>query len=77
MNKMRRIVISAIFAAALGGLIGASINHIIGYPTWMAGFFAAFITLILYISLKYILSKNTISRNMLNLLVTFYEYRFV
>jgi len=45
-NKTRKIVISAILAAALGGLIGASINHIIGYPNWMAGFFAAFITLI-------------------------------
>lgn len=57
-NKTGKIVISAFFAAALGGLIGASINHIIGYPNWMAGFFAAFITLILYTSFKYILSKK-------------------
>lgn len=55
MNKQQKIVFSAIFAAALGGFLGAVVNHIIGYPTWMAGVFAACITLVLYFIFKNIL----------------------
>jgi len=52
MNQTRKIVVSAVVAAGLGGFIGATINHIIGYPNWMAGVLAALITLILYTILK-------------------------
>lgn len=55
MNQTRKIVISAVIAAALGGFIGASINHIIGSPNWMAGVLAAVITLVLYTIFKHLL----------------------
>ena len=53
MNKTRKIVVSAVIAAALGGFIGASINHMIGSPHWMAGVLAAVITLVFYIIFKH------------------------
>lgn len=55
MNQTRKIVISAAAAGALGGFIGASINHVIGSPSWMAGVLAAVITLILYTIFKYLI----------------------
>ena len=55
MNQTRKIVIAAVIAAALGGFIGASINHIIGSPHWVAGVLAAVITLVLYNIFKYLL----------------------
>ena len=54
MEQTRKVVVAAVVAAGFGGFIGASINHIIGSPSWVAGVLAAVITLVVYIIFKYL-----------------------